>query len=67
MYLLTFIKPMTNLPTYGATSLADIDLRRTYKAIDCVATGRIPSLFCANMYIYSTTVSLFLGLCTRVE
>ena len=32
--------------TSGATSLADIDLRRTYRAIDSVATGRIPSLFC---------------------
>ena len=42
MYLLMFIKPMTKLP-----SLADIDLRRTYRAIDSVATGRIPSLFCA--------------------
>ena len=30
----------------GATSLADINLRRTYRAIDSVATGRIPSLFC---------------------
>ena len=34
------------IATSGTTSLADIDLRRTYKAIDCVATGRIPSLFC---------------------
>ena len=32
--------------TSGATSIADIDLRRTYRAIDSVATGRIPSLFC---------------------
>ena len=32
--------------TSGATSLADINLRRTYRAIDSVATGRIPSLFC---------------------
>ena len=31
----------------SATSLADIDLRRTYRAIDSVATGRIPSLFFA--------------------
>ena len=31
----------------GAASLAEIDLRRTYRAIDSVATGRIPSLFCA--------------------
>ena len=35
------------IATSGATSLADIDLRRTYRAIDSVATGRIPSLFCA--------------------
>ena len=35
--------------TSGATSLADIDLRRTYRAIDSVATGKIPSLFCDNM------------------
>ena len=33
--------------TSGATSLADINLRRTYRAIDSVATGRIPFLFCA--------------------
>ena len=31
----------------GATSLADIDLRRTHILIDSVATGRIPSLSCA--------------------
>ena len=36
------------IATSGATSLADIDLRRKYRAIDSVATGRIPSLFCAN-------------------
>ena len=30
----------------GVTSLADIDLQRTYRAIDSVATVRIPSLFC---------------------
>ena len=35
------------IATSGTTSLADIDLRRTYRAIDTVATGRIPSLFCA--------------------
>ena len=37
--------------TSGATSLAEIDLRRTYRAIDSVATGRIPSIFCDNIYI----------------
>ena len=35
------------IATSGAMSLADINLRRTYRAIDSVATGRIPSLFCA--------------------
>ena len=39
------------IATSGATSLADIDLRRTYRAIDCVATGRIPFLFCGIEYI----------------
>ena len=34
------------IATSGTTLLADIDQRRTYKAIDSVATGRIPSLFC---------------------
>ena len=33
--------------TSGATSLSDLDLRRTYRAIGSVATGRIPSLICA--------------------
>ena len=34
--------------TSGAMSLADINLRTTYKEIiDSVAIGRIPSLFCA--------------------
>ena len=58
MYLLTFIKPMTNLPTYGATSLADIDLRRTYKAIDCVATGRM-SLYSVLICISTLQQSLY--------
>ena len=35
------------IATSGATSLADINLQRTYRAIDSVATGRIPSIFCA--------------------
>ena len=34
------------IATSGATLLADIYLRRTYKAVDSVSTGRIPSLFC---------------------
>ena len=32
--------------TSGAMSLADIDLRKTYRAIDSVATDRKPFLFC---------------------
>ena len=34
------------IATSGAMSLADTDLRKTYRAIDSVATGRIPFLFC---------------------
>ena len=45
--------------TSGATSLADINLRRTYRAIDSVATGRIPSLFC-DLYMIVTTLTLIL-------
>ena len=33
-----------------ATSLADIDLLRTYRAIDSVATGSIPSLLCDLLF-----------------
>ena len=40
------------IATSGVTLLADIDLRRAYRAIDSVATGRIPSLFC-DMVIYN--------------
>ena len=39
-------KPDDKLVTSGSTSLAGIGLRRTYRAIDSVATGRIPSLSC---------------------
>ena len=42
-------KANDKIVTSGATSLSDIYLRRTYKAIDSVATGRIPSLFCAYL------------------
>ena len=38
--------------TSGATPLADINLRRTYRAIDSVATGRIPSLFCDYIELF---------------
>ena len=48
VHLLMFFKADNKVATSGATSLADIDLRRTYRAIDSVATGRIPSLFCAS-------------------
>ena len=40
-------KADSKIATSGATSLADIDLRRTYRAIDSVTTGRIPALSCA--------------------
>ena len=32
----------------SVATLVDIDLRRIYGAIDSVATGRIPSLFCVR-------------------
>ena len=35
-----------NFATSDATLLSDLDLQETYRAIDSVATGRIPSLFC---------------------
>ena len=45
------------ISTSGATSLADIDLQRTYRAIDSVATGRIPSLFCDSVgVVYSKSI-----------
>ena len=44
-----FIKAMTIL-----SPLADIDLQETYRAIDSVATGEIPSLFCAHSF-FSTS------------
>ena len=36
------------IATSGAKSLLDLDLVETFKAIDSVATGRIPSLFCGS-------------------
>ena len=35
-----------NFATSGAMLVSDLDLQETYRAIDSVATGRIPSLFC---------------------
>ena len=35
-----------NFATSGAMLLSDLDLQEAYKAIDGVATGRIPSSFC---------------------
>ena len=34
-----------NFATFGAALLSDLYLQETYKAIDSVATGKIPSLF----------------------
>ena len=47
------------IATSGTTSLADLDLRRTYRAIDSVATGRIPSLFCA-LSVHVLTSKLYI-------
>ena len=34
------------IATSGATLLSDLDLQETYRAIESVTTGRIPSLSC---------------------
>ena len=47
--LIDVYKADDKIVTSGATSLADIDLRITYRAIYSVATGRIPSLFCDHV------------------
>ena len=47
--------------------LADINLRKTYRAIDSVATGRIPSLFCdisKELKTVRLSQSLFIGWCS---
>ena len=38
-------KDNDNFVTSGVTLLSDLDLQETYRSIDSVATGRIPSLF----------------------
>ena len=53
-------KTDNKIVTSGAASLADIDLRRTYRAIDSVTTGRISSSFCANKECNSTKLELFI-------
>ena len=35
-----------NFGTSGATLRSDLDLQETYRAIESVPTGRIPSIFC---------------------
>ena len=42
---------MTKLHSSGATSLRDLDLRGTSRAIGSVATGSIPSISCASMFV----------------
>ena len=37
-----------NFDTSSTTLLSDLDLQETYRAIDSVATGRIPSLSCVD-------------------
>ena len=49
------------IATSSSTSLADTDLRRTYRAIDSVANGRIPSLFCAVIAPFNKKVISTLG------
>ena len=49
-----------NFATSGAMLLSGLDLQKTYRAIDSVATGRIPPLFCAKTLRHKTEyVSLY--------
>ena len=41
-----------NFASSGATLLSDLDLQESYKAIDSVATGKIPFLFCAIAFYF---------------
>ena len=47
-----------NFVTSGATLLSDLDLQETYRAIDSVATGRIPSLSCGIATSRTLTIVL---------
>ena len=46
-----------NFVTSGTTLLSDLDLRETYRAIDSVVTGRLPSLSCATTYYFTLAVA----------
>ena len=47
VYIFDVYEGGDNFATSGSTLLSGLDLQKTYRAIDSVATGRIPSLFCA--------------------
>ena len=51
--------------TSGAKLLSDLDLQETYKAIDSVATGRIPSLFCGLMKLISILLFKYCHNCAK--
>ena len=53
-------KADNKIATSGATSLAGLDLQRTYRAIDSVATGRILSLSCANINVMCLKIEVFI-------
>ena len=40
-----------NFVTSVATLLSDLNLQETFRAIDSVATGRMPSLFCDSLLL----------------
>ena len=53
MLFIDVYKADNKIATSGATSLNDLDLRRTYRATDSVATGRIPCLSCDWRAVFS--------------
>ena len=48
-----------NFVTSSATLLSDLDLQKTYKAINGVATSRMPSLICAPCLHAKEVANLF--------
>ena len=62
MLFIDVYKADSKIVTSGAKSLADLDMRITYRAIDSVSTGRIPSLFCVNTINIITKHRSFLSL-----
>ena len=56
MLFIDVYKADEKIATSGATSLSDLDLHGTYRAMDSVATGSIHSLFCGDIILHKITM-----------